>query len=455
VIGISLTQLDDTIAAIAAASGGAARGILRVSGPQALDIVSRIWLGDPLPADAGATVVTGEVQFDLDGHQRPISATAFVWPNSRSYTRQPTIELHTLGSPPVLDAILNSLCQQGARVAQPGEFTLRAFLAGRLDLTQAEAVLGVIDARGEQEFRSALAQLAGGLAKPLHALRTDLLDVLADLEAGLDFVEEDIEFISADTLLARLSQAVQIAQAALAQLELRREGIAVPTVVLLGPPNAGKSSLFNALAGQEHAIVSSVPGTTRDYLSARLHLDGIEVELIDTAGMEHQPDSSRPESVAQQLTAQQEIHATIILRCSDSHTSVASSVEHNPPNNTITLNIVTKVDDPSAIGNRDDAILTSSYTGRGLNELRSHIRTAIINSQAGQGVIGTAARCRDSLLAAIADLNQAAELAAIPGHEELIAAEIRRSLGELGKVVGAVYTDDVLDRIFSRFCIGK
>src|SRR5262249_27089380 len=210
----------------------------------------------------------------------------FLWPTRRSYTRQPLAEVHTFGSPPLLDAVLRALCDAGARLARPGEFTLRAFLAGRIDLMQAEAVLGVIDAADRRQLQSALEQLAGGLSRPLNGLRNDLLDLLADLEAGLDFVEEDIRFVSPEELAARLKSALDLLEQSSCQLAARGTGDGLARVALAGAPNAGKSSLFNALVGNSAAIVSAHPGTTRDYLVAKIDADGLPIELVDTAGVD-------------------------------------------------------------------------------------------------------------------------------------------------------------------------
>ena len=471
---------DDTIAAIATAAGGAASGIVRVSGPDALRCVSAV-------LDAGAEplaeVVTGSRV--VTGRICSIPCEFYVWPTNRSYTRAPTVEIHTLGSPPLLQIVLNAMCSAGARVAQPGEFTLRAFLAGRLDLTQAEAVLGVIDATGDSELRAALTQLAGGLSRPLHALRDGLLDLLAELEAGLDFAEEDLQFISARELHARLNLAATKAEAMLGQIGARSDAADAFRVALVGSPNVGKSSLFNALVGEQAALVSHISGTTRDYLSARLALDGVAVELIDTAGVEEDNEDSPETSIAtsaQTMTADQHARANLRLVCLDS-TRPLNAWERakltKPAPSMICVG--TKVDAAEArrvrirasdmplalrgdeIGCTDtyqfglpaDAIFTSSGTGAGLNELRSRLREIATSTEAGQVVAGTAARCRESLLLAHESLLRAGDLAERPGREDLISAEVRVALVELGRVAGVVYTDDILDRIFSRFCIGK
>src|SRR3954471_16937592 len=202
---------DDTICAIASALSGAARGIVRISGPTAVDIAAKLIDGDSgvgLKHVVRPTALPCFVCANVAGDRHKLECDLFVWPGARSYTREPVAELHTFGSLRILEALVSTICQSGARLAEPGEFTLRAFLAGRLDLTQAEAVLGVIDAQGSSDLSTALVQLAGGLARPLDRLRDELLQLLAELEAGLDFVEEDIEFISPSVLQDRLELAI-------------------------------------------------------------------------------------------------------------------------------------------------------------------------------------------------------------------------------------------------------
>jgi tRNA modification GTPase len=233
---------DDTIAAIASASGGAARGIVRVAGGDCISVVSQVF-------EASAP----QLQIDHAGAARRLQgavaagpllgrvpADLLIWPGARSYTRQPAAEIHTFGSPPLLNAILARLCECGARIARPGEFTLRAFLAGRIDLVQAEAVLGVIDARDQRELSVALSQLAGGMTGSLNELRSCLLDLLAHLEAGLDFVEEDIQFIAPAELARQLEEAAGLLEALADQMQRRGTAHALPRVVLAGTPNVGK-----------------------------------------------------------------------------------------------------------------------------------------------------------------------------------------------------------------------
>jgi tRNA modification GTPase len=465
-------DLDDTIAAIASPPGGGLRGIVRVSGHRARECVeplfeplaSRVLLSDV----RRATAVPGRLRLpELAG---PLPCDLYVWPDGRSYTRQPMVEIHTLGSPPLLECVLANACAHGARLAEPGEFTLRAFLAGRLDLTQAEAVLGVIDAGDARQFDVALRQLAGGIAGPMTALREDLLDLLAELEAGLDFVEEDIEFISAEELESRLAAAADTVARLAEQMTSRSESREAVRVVLVGWPNVGKSSLFNALAGRDRALVSPVAGTTRDYLTAELDLDGIRVELVDTAGVDVgvQPSGCKtdcqqaaawtPAAAAQQRAVQQAAAAAVRLLCLDSTRPLNDWERRRLAASAGDVIVLTKGDGPKAIGTElSRPVTTSARTGEGLVELRRRVREAAEASSPSDGpvIAATATRCRESLRQAAESLERAGALARTRAGEELVAAETRVALDELGKVIGAVYTDDVLDRIFSRFCIGK
>ncbi len=458
---------DDTIVAVASAPGGAARAIIRLCGSTAPACVQEFFHLHPSPLVGEGPGVRGETPPTLSAHVQagvlklpeftaPVPCDLYVWPDARSYAKQPTVELHLPGAPPLVDAALAAACRAGARPAKPGEFTLRAFLAGRLDLTQAEAVLGVVDAADQKQLDVALRQMAGGLAAPLQKLRGDLLDVLAHLEAGLDFVEEPIEFIARDELLAQLTTARVAVQKLADQTSARGDATVVPRVVLVGEPNVGKSSLFNALAGTA-AIVSPIAGTTRDYLTARLVLDGVECEFVDTAGVE-QLDRTRPiAAAAQAFTGEQVREADVRLLCLDASRSMtpweAAELSRPDPQRIV---IRTKAD-VAASPHLPHGLSVSTVNGTGLDELRRTVRDAILALRpiSGDVVATTAVRCRDSLHRAAAALAAAVQLVEHRGGEELIALELRHALDELGQVVGAVYTDDILDRIFSRFCIGK
>jgi tRNA modification GTPase len=450
-------DLADTITAIASAPGGAIRGIVRISGPAAVSIVSPLFTtanGDPLASTGPPTCHRGN--FSLPRDLGPVPATLYLWPTTSSYTRQPSAELHLPGSPPILEAALEAVCQAGARLARPGEFTLRAFLAGRLDLTQAEAVLGVIDAGTRQELDAALSQLAGGLAKPLAALRGQLLDLLAELEAGLDFVEEDIEFISRDALQKQLASIAVAVNGLINQLHSRREAGVLPRVVLAGLPNAGKSSLLNALAGENAAIVSEIAGTTRDFVTYRAKFGDSECLITDTAGLMEDSTTTGVDAAAQSATRDQTRQADLVLLCLDAaqppaiyeQKALADSLSREK------LIIWTKCDLAPNFHPSDNpaAIHTSSRTGQGLAELRAKIASALAARPTdASAVLGTAERCGDSLRRALESIERARTAEA----EELIASELRLALDELGLVAGVTYTDDILDRIFSRFCIGK
>lgn len=450
---------DDTIVAIASAPGLGARGIIRISGPGALACLAAVAPEQHAPLQELRSATAIDAVLHLAEWGRTVAATAYVWPTAVSYTRQPTVELHLVGSLPLLAAVARALCAGGARQAAPGEFSLRAFLAGRLDLTQAEAVLGVIDAADRRQLDAALAQLAGGLATPLRQLRSDLLDLLADLEAGLDFVEEDIEFVRAEEVAARL-RAAQCAVTELArQMQGRDRQGGLPRVALAGAPNAGKSSLFNALCGRSAALVTPEPGATRDYLTAEVDFDGFLAELVDTAGLS-EAAVDPIDRAAQTHSRRQHAQADVLLLCLDSAQSAVPSdaptaTDETPRAGRIVVH--TKCDAPPALPRDPQAVCVSAHTGAGLDELRRGVGAVLRADRTGRAAVvaGTSLRCRESVSQAAESLSRAVALHTAAAGDELLAAELRLALDELGKVAGTVYTEDVLDRIFGRFCIGK
>ena len=478
--------LDDTIAAIASPPGGAARAIVRASGPDVARCVERIFRADEpveLSAIARARVIRGSLVW-AEG-AAPLPCDLYFWPGPRSYTGQPMAEIHTFGSPPLVEAVLRRLCEAGARLAEPGEFTLRAFLSGRIDLTQAEAVLGVVDAADPRQFDVALAQLAGGLAGPLHGLRERLIELLAHLEAGFDFADEDLPFITRDELLRALAEAAETVAALAGQMASRREAAERARVVIVGWPNTGKSSLFNALAGRTGALVSEHPGTTRDYLTAELDLDGAKCVLVDTAGIEPSPGGADVDlrRAARAVAREQSRTADLRVFCLDSTrplnpwergqlavdaagrlvvlTKIDLEEEKRDRSNFLGQPAINPRSGPASAEIRPvpffRAIATSSLTGEGIDALRGRLREAVLalGASGGDVVPSTAVRCGESLRLASESLQRARATLRDDLGEELVAAEVRIALEKLGKVVGAVYTEDILDRVFSRFCIGK
>lgn len=459
--------LDDTIVAISSPPGGAARGILRLSGPDVLACLDQVFRPsgklEKLSRPAATVAIDGTLR--VSAINSPIPCDLYLWPDRRSYTGQPAAEIHTLGCQPLLESIAGELAAAGARPGQPGEFTLRAFLAGRLDLTQAEAVLGVIDAADPRQLDVALAQLAGGLAGPLNVLCDSLVELLAHLEAGFDFADEDLPFINREQLDEQLADAAEVVDRAARQMTSRTESASLSRVVLVGKPNTGKSSLFNALATRAGALVSNRPGTTRDYVTAELDLDGVKCLLVDTAGVNPASESvaDGPAVAAQSAAVEQARQADVEILCLDSTRPPDGWEEAQLGRDSAgQVLVLTKIDVGTPSEPFDSAISTSSLTGHGIDSLRNHLRRAVLAGAtiAGNVVHGTAVRCRQSLATASESLDRARKIVqdAPDEHlagEELVAAEVRLALDEIGQVVGTVYTDDVLDRVFSRFCVGK
>lgn len=436
-------SLHDAIVALATPPGPAARAIVRLSGHDVLTPLRAVFV--PAGDAAAGKVVEGAVS--LPGVP-PLPAMLCYWPGPRSYTGQNVVELHTASCPPLLDVLIGRLVEAGCRPAGPGEFTQRAFLAGKLDLTRAEAVHAVIAASSRGELRQALSQLAGGVAKPLGELREGLLNLLADIEAGLDFADEDITFVGPEVTLLRLAEAM--ARVTLVQKQLDSRSLAGEAfrVALAGRPNAGKSSLFNALAGAT-ALVSDVPGTTRDYLTARLELGGLVLELIDTPG--RQEATGDIEGQAQALGRRQQDEADLVLVCVPADEGPDAEDERLLGRDRPALRVATKCD---LAGAPSGWLATSATTRTGLREVRTALLAAARDREE-PALASSLGRCRGHVGTCLDHLRRAHALALEEGVPELLALELRLALEELGQLAGAVYTDDLLDRIFSRFCIGK
>ena len=436
----------DTIAAVSSASGAGGRAILRLSGPNALGVATAHFTSSEPIRPNHRGWYTGTLQFAEVA--APLPVDLHYWPGPRSYTGQHLAELHTVSSPPLVDLVLSRLLAAGARAAQPGEFTLRAFLAGKLDLPRAEAVLGVIEAGSRAELKHALQQLAGGVTQPLHGLRDDLLNLLADVEAALDFADEDIRFIGERELLLRLANGMALLTNLRRHLEQRAVSGRTFRAVLAGRPNAGKSSLFNALIGEFYALVSPQPGTTRDYLTRSLQLGSVTVELVDTAGLQTATDTV--ESQAQFLGRDQTGEADLVLLCVEAGSPVDEE-ERALLTRSTTVRVATKCD---LAAPSPDWIATSARAGTGLTKLHE-LLASHAQSHRSNVLAPSLSRCRNHVENCLRHMQQAHHAVLFQEPPELIALALREALDDLGALVGAVYTDDLLDRIFTRFCIGK
>lgn len=462
-------DLDDTIVALASPAGSALRGIVRLSGEGTAETIDRLFRPDepslPWRKTSLPRRFTGHL--DLASIMVPVPVALMYWPTRRSYTGQPMAEFHLNGSTPLLEATLDHLCENGARLARRGEFTMRAFLSGRIDLLQAEAVLGVIEAADHDELQKALSQLGGRMTSRLRQLRCDLIALLGDLEAGLDFVEEDIEFITKSEINRRLDDALTLLNELFAVSTSRLPTGYRRRIVLAGLPNAGKSTLFNRLTGQANAIVSPIAGTTRDYLTATLKMGLLETELIDTAGWEDA--SSLIEQRAQELRTEQVAASDLVVWCTAADLPESDRIADEALIQAASLQcpaiirVVTRCDIMADTAGAEShsplemPLRVSGVKGKGLDALRNRILRQLTASQFARSELlsTTAVRCRDSLRQTIQSLERASQVLREQGGDELIALELRRALLELGTMLGEVYTDDILDHIFSNFCIGK
>jgi tRNA modification GTPase len=453
----------DTIAAIATATGGGPRGVIRISGAEVVSCLKNVVADvEELTAIADSRRARSfQTRIRLDDRHW-VNAQVLLWPTAAAFTRQPSAEIHTIGSVPILEKILKALCASGVRLAGPGEFTLRAFLGGRIDLTQAEGVLATIDAATQSQFRVAVEQLAGGLAHPLDRLRNSLLNLVADIEAGLDFVDEDISFVERATVLTVIKEALVELRRLKAQIQDRSEARIYPRVVLVGEPNAGKSSLFNLLAQRQLAIVSPIAGTTRDYLSAVISHAGKSFELIDTAGrepLEHQLTTDDSiETDMQRFAKQQQDQADLVIVCLDSSArgeeNVTGQTYLSSPGNAIF--VATKSDLPNARDMPSPWMPVSAVDGSGVELLLGKVIEFLDRANHNSSVLqSTNLRCFESANAAEESLVAAFNSASTMTGDEIVATDLRVALDAIGQIVGTVHNEEILDRLFSRFCIGK
>jgi len=445
----------DTIAAVATPFGEGAICLVRLSGPRAIEIGDRVFRGyRTLAAAAPGQQVFGRAVDAAGGGVDEVVACARRGP--ASYTGEDLVEICGHGGVVVTRALLALLLEAGAVMAGPGEFTQRAFLNGRMDLTQAEAVMDLIRAQTSLAARAAAAQLEGGLRSRIEELREGLLQAIAHLEAHIDFPDEDIDPETGSILRQRFD-AVGVGIAALLRTADRgralREGL---RTVIAGAPNVGKSSLLNRLLGYDRAIVSEIPGTTRDTIEEVIDLGGVPLRLVDTAGLREGRDAVEREGVER---ARRHVEtADLILHVVDTSRAPSDDAGLPPLAGRAVLRILNKSDLPAHPAWQGvDGVALSCRTGEGLAALEERIAaaTGLDAAGAGEALLAVNTRHRDALRRAQERLIAASDAVAAGTAPEFVAVDAREALEALGEIVGAVPAEALLDRIFARFCIGK
>jgi tRNA modification GTPase len=446
---------DDTIVAIATPAGRGGLGVVRISGSEAREVAGRILLrAAPLsPRHATFTRVRAS-RAETDRAVDEVIATWF--PAPHSYTGEHVVELSTHGSPVILHDVLNSAIDAGARLARPGEFTFRAFVNGKIDLIQAEAVADLVDAVTPLQARVAFDQLEGTLTGKIAALDGRLLDLVARLEASLDFPDEGYHFIEPQAIACAVASVIDELDELLQTSKrgrLIRDGA---TVVIAGRPNVGKSSLFNALLGHARAIVSETPGTTRDLVTETCDIEGVRVTLVDTAGIHDTTDRIELEGVWRGTRAREVADLLVVVLDGTEALTLEDDRLLKDSDGRGRVVVANKCDQPSA-WRRDDVVAVSATMGDGLETLRR----AMIDALGGGEALRDSASISNVRHAALLErarrhLAQARDAARDTGTpEEFLLADLHAARASFGEVVGAHTSEDVLQHIFEKFCIGK
>ncbi len=454
-------QNSDTIVAIATATGRAGVGIVRVSGGKSLELAKKVLGFEPKPryAHYGPFKSVSDNSLTLD------EGIALYFPGPNSFTGEDVLELQGHGGPVILDMILKELVSAGARLANPGEFSERAFLNDKLDLTQAEAIADLIDSASEQAAKSALRSLQGEFSNKVRGLVDQLIHLRMYVEASIDFPEEEIDFLADGKVQSDLEAIQSQLEAVLKEANrgtLMREGM---KVVIAGRPNAGKSSLLNALAGRESAIVTDIAGTTRDVLREHIHIDGMPLHIIDTAGLRDAPDEVERIGIER---AWAEIKAAdlVLLMVDSTETSETDPhkiwpdfVDNLPENERITVvrNKCDLVSETPDILNRDSntVLKISAKEGLGVDLLRDHLKEVMGYDNTGEGGFIARRRHLDALNRAKTSLVTGHAQLLGMGAGELLAEDLRDAQNSLNEITGEFSSDDLLGKIFGSFCIGK
>ena len=437
----------DTIVAPATPPGTGGVAVVRISGP-ATERIARAMLGS-LPEPRTATYRG----FRNAVGQRVDTGLALYFPAPASFTGESVLELHGHGGPVVVAMLVDAVIELGARLAEPGEFSKRAFLNDKLDLVQAEAIADLIDSGTAQAARAALRSLSGAFSRAVDALAEQLVKLRMHVEAAIDFPEEEIDFLSDDALQRRIEEcanAFRVLRDGARQGRMLRDGF---QVVIVGKPNAGKSSLLNLLSGQEAAIVTEVAGTTRDVLREQIDVDGLAVELVDTAGIRNDPDRIEAEGIRR---AREALAATDAVLWIQDATDTDQSLREDLPEGIPVTVVHNKIDlsgDPPGL--RDGEVWLSAATGAGMDALRQQIRELAGYEDRGEGAFTARRRHIVALRRAAEHFEKGRRALEDARAGELLAEELRLAQEALGEITGAVTADDLLGKIFSAFCIGK
>jgi len=421
---------------------------VRISG-EATERIARAMLGS-LPEPRTATLRV----FRSAGGGAIDNGIALYFPAPTSFTGESVLELHGHGGPTVVALLVDAAVALGARPAAPGEFTQRAFLNGKLDLAQAEAIADLVASGTAQAARAALRSLSGAFSRAVDALAAELLRLRMYVEAAIDFPEEEIDFLSDDALangLDRCANAFERLRAEARHGRVLRDGF---RIVIVGKPNAGKSSLLNLLSGQEAAIVTEIAGTTRDILRERIDIDGLAVELVDTAGLREDPDRVEAEGIRRAREALTQADAVLWIQ--DATDPDAGRIGEAMPAGVpvaIVRNKIDLTDEPA--GERDGNVWLSARTGEGVDALRERIRMLAGYEDRGEGAMTARRRHVEALRRAAAHFETGRQALIETRAGEILAEELRLAQEALGEITGAVAPDDLLGKIFSEFCIGK
>jgi len=442
----------DTIAAIATPPGNGGVGIIRISGTLVTEIARQLLNKSLIPRHALFSSF-----IDNDGSVID-SGISLYFPAPASYTGEDILELQGHGGSVVLDMLLRRVITLGARLANPGEFTERAFLNNKLDLAQAEAVADLIESSTEQSVRSAQKSMQGVFSAQINELVAELTELRIYVEASIDFVDEEIDFLTdgvVENRIVRLLQTIQKIQKTAQQGRLLRDGM---TVVLAGKPNAGKSSLLNALAGHEAAIVTDIAGTTRDVLRERIQLDGMPLHIIDTAGLRESDNSIEKEGIRR---AHEEIQKAdkILLLIDSREPETEDLLKTLPPNIDITK-VYNKIDllglEPEIKQTKlGTQIYLSIKTGEGVDLLKQHLKQSVGFNEATDTVFIARRRHIEAISKGYDYVASALNQLQVSQAGELVAEDLRQAQMSLAEITGTVTSDDLLGKIFSSFCIGK